>query len=134
MSPENRQANIDDELAHSDEAMRAADALFSMGLLRDAMNRLYYALFHMSLALLLTEDLEPASHRGLQSLFGLHLVKTGKLPAELGATLRRAQAFREAADYTRGFVVPEAECRREFEAARAFLAAGREFLKRTPGT
>jgi len=34
-------------------------------------------------------------------------VKAGKVPAAMGAILRRLQGYREASDYTRGFVMPE---------------------------
>lgn len=41
MSPANRQGNLAEELAHAAEALRAAEALVSLGLFRDAANRLY---------------------------------------------------------------------------------------------
>ena len=128
MSPAATTANVADELAHSEEAMRAAEALLGLNLPRDAINRLYYALYHATLALLLTESFEPTSHHGMLSLFGMHFIKPGRLPASMGATLRRIQAYREAADYTRGFVLPEEECRQEFEAGRLFLGAARGLL------
>jgi len=133
VSPANRQANIAEELAHAEEALRAAEALVSLGLFRDAANRLYYAAYHATLALLLTEDLEPATHAGLQTLLGLHFVKVGTLPASMAATLRRLQAYREASDYTRGFVMPEHECRTELEAARHYIDSVRELLLQRGG-
>jgi hypothetical protein len=128
VSPASTAANVADELSHSEEAMRAAEALLGLNLPRDAINRLYYALYHATLALLLTEGLEPTSHHGVLSLLGMHFIKPGRLPAALGATLRRIQAYREAADYTRGFVLPDEECRQEFEAGRHFLGAARQLL------
>jgi hypothetical protein len=43
VSPVNQRGNIAEELAHAEEALRAADALVGLGLFRDAANRLYYA-------------------------------------------------------------------------------------------
>ena len=40
------------------------------------------------------------THSGLIAAFGLHLVKTGQLDAELGRALNRAQQVRMVADYT----------------------------------
>lgn len=128
MTQPNRAANIAEELVHSAEAMRAAEALLALALYRDAANRLYYALYHATLAILLTEDLEPRSHQGALSLLGLHFIKPGKLPAELSATLRRIQSYREASDYTRGFVLTQSECQASFDAGRAYLQRTREFL------
>lgn len=52
MSPANQRSNIMEELAHSAEAMRAAEALITLSLYRDAVSRLYYAAYHATLALL----------------------------------------------------------------------------------
>lgn len=52
MSPANQRSNIAEELAHAAEALRAAQALISLSLFRDAANRLYYAAYHATLALL----------------------------------------------------------------------------------
>jgi uncharacterized protein (UPF0332 family) len=128
VSPANRAANIADEFVHADEALRAADALVDLGLYRDAVSRAYYAVYHATLALLLSEELEPSTHSGVVTLLGLHFVKTGKVSASLAATLRRIQGYREAADYTRGFVMPEAECRAEVRAARDYLQTIRSLL------
>jgi uncharacterized protein (UPF0332 family) len=91
VSPANRHANILEELEHATEALRAAEALVSLSLFRDAANRLYYAAYHATLALLLSEDLEPTTHSGVQTLLGLHFIKGGKLPANLGTVLKRLQ-------------------------------------------
>jgi len=133
LSPGNRQTNILEELAHAAEAQRAAEALVSLGLYRDAANRLYYAAYHATLALLLTQDLEPATHSGVQTLLGLHFVKAGKIPASMAATLRRLQGYREASDYTRGFVMPEHECRTELAATRQYLDNVRAVLDQDAG-
>jgi uncharacterized protein (UPF0332 family) len=130
VSPANQRSNIAEELAHAAEALRAAEALISLSLFRDAANRLYYAAYHATLALLLTESLEPATHAGVQTLLGLHFVKQGKVPAAMGALLRRLQGYREASDYTRGFVMPEDECRTELQATRQYIDTIRAWVDR----
>lgn len=129
MSPANQRSNIAEELAQAEEALRAADALVSLSLFRDAANRIYYAAYHATLALLLTEGLEPATHAGVQTLLGLHFVKAGKVPATMGAILRRLQGYREASDYTRGFVMPQAECQAELAATRQYIDTIRTLLE-----
>jgi uncharacterized protein (UPF0332 family) len=66
---------------------------------RAAVNRSYYAVFHMASAALLWLDVEPARHSGVQSAFGEHLVKPGLIEPEFGAILGRARRLREAQDY-----------------------------------
>lgn len=128
MSPQNRKANIAEELSQCDDALRAAEALRSLNLLRDAANRLYYAVFHAARAVLITQDIEPASHQGVLTMLGLNFIKTGLLPAQMSATFRRLQAFREAADYTVGFVVTAPDVDADLAAARDFVAQVRQYL------
>ncbi len=58
MIGENKRANVASELGRADESMRAARVLVDAALLHDAESRLYYAIYHAAVALLLTEGLE----------------------------------------------------------------------------
>jgi hypothetical protein len=129
VSPANRAANVAEEMAHARDAMRAAEALVELGLTRDAMSRLYYAVFHATLAVLLSEDLEPTTHRGALSLLGLHFVKPGRLPGDMSATFKRIQGYREACDYTRGFAVPDELARAELGAVHLYLEVVLRYLE-----
>jgi len=128
----NRRHNIADELAKAERELAAAEVLRRADILEPAETRIYYALFHAAVAILLTEGLEPRTHRGLGGLLGLHFVKRGLLDARWSRTLTQAQAARESADYERGWLsTPEAvdhglDTAREFfvEAQRIVAAAG----------
>jgi uncharacterized protein (UPF0332 family) len=69
------------------------------GLYNDALNRLYYALYHAVTALLLTSGIEPRRHRALPGLLGTHFAGTLS-PTDL-ATVARAATWRDLADYER---------------------------------
>ena len=71
-------------LDKSREKLRVAEHLLASSAYDDAVSRAYYSAFHAAQAVLLTEGLTATTHQGLVNLFGLHLVKTGKLPKELG--------------------------------------------------
>lgn len=129
MTPANIAANIAEEWAQSDDALRAAKALLGIGVLRDSVSRLYYCALHAARALLLSEGLEARSHSGVLSLLSLHFVKPGRVPAELGIVFRRVQAFRESADYTRGFVMTQAELEAEIAAVEALREQIRTYLQ-----
>ena len=87
------------ELRHSASALRAAQLLRDAGLYNDALNRLYYALYHTVTALLLTSGVEPRRHRALPGLLGTHFA--GSLsPTDL-SILARAATWRDLADYER---------------------------------
>ena len=131
MTHANRRARIASETQKGDEALRAAEALVAVGLYNDAVTRMYYAAFHYASAALVSVDVQPRSHRGLQSLFSLHLVKSGRLPFQRAKELRRLQGYREAADYDADFHFDREGAEEELGVTRSFLAAIRSFLAAT---
>ena len=69
-----------------------------------ACNRAYYAMFDAARSALLASGapVEPEvarTHNGLISAFSLHLVKTGRVPVELGRSLNKVEDLRLIADY-----------------------------------
>ncbi len=54
----------------------------------------------MAEAALALEGIEPKTHEGLKSAFGLHFIKFGRLPPELGSILRALKDERENGDYS----------------------------------
>jgi len=103
VTEENQRTAIEQEMRHSEAAMRAAHALRGLDLHNDALSRLYYALFHGTTALLLTEGIEPRRHRTISKLLGTRFVTTGALTAEDIAIVSRAQTYRDLADYERAW-------------------------------
>jgi uncharacterized protein (UPF0332 family) len=90
---------IELELGHARSAHRAAQLLRDAGLYNDALNRLYYALYHVVTALLLSAGVEARRHRALPGLLGTHF-GNALGPAEL-AVVARAATWRDLADYER---------------------------------
>lgn len=74
MTKEHRRTAIGQEVGQGQTALQAARALRGLGLRNDALNRLYYALFHHVVALLLIEGVEPRRHGALPGLMGQHVV------------------------------------------------------------
>lgn len=131
MTEDNRRENARAEAALGDDALRAAEQLLTLGLPNDAVSRAYYAGFHYARALLLTEGLEPRTHRGLVALLEQQFVTPGRLGRDVVSALARLQTFRSLADYdVRERLSPErateevASARRVVETARAVLRAG----------
>ena len=109
----------------ADESMRAARVLVDAALLHDAESRLYYAIYHAAVALLLTEGLEPRSHAGTASMLGLHFVKTGRMDPEDARLFARIQKYRLEADYGRDFVLTEAALWEDLASCQTFLDRAR---------
>ena len=119
------------EWRQATETLGAAITLLANGYNRDAMSRCYYAMMHAAKAGLATKGIETHSHRGVASLFGMHFVKTGELPSELGTNLRKANAARQNADYEARVEITGDQTRRECERAHDFVTTVREHLKRS---
>jgi uncharacterized protein (UPF0332 family) len=62
-------------------------------------SRLYYAAFHLAHAVLLTESLQPKSHKGALFLFKKNFVDTGAFDPRYSQIIARAEKYREEADY-----------------------------------
>jgi uncharacterized protein (UPF0332 family) len=90
------------EVTHGNQALASARALFDLGLFNDALSRLYYAVFHLCAALLLTEGVEPRRRRALPGLLLSHLASAG-FDASDAAAIARLSTYRDMADYERAF-------------------------------
>ena len=95
----------------------------------DAISRAYYAAFHAAQAALLFEGQKAETHRGLVSLFGLLLVKTGKIAPRFGKMLANLKDDREAGDYETITYLDEESAEHAVREASDFCAAIEEFLR-----
>jgi len=103
VTSDSRRANVEAEVQKADSALRAARALLGLGFADECVARAYYGVFHLVSAVLLTEGLEARSHQGVDHLFNLHLVRTGRLDPTLAKAFARLAQFRLQADYSRAF-------------------------------
>lgn len=125
MTEEGRRESSLAELALAEEELRIAGGLLRDGFSRVALTRAYFAVFHGARALLYAAGLEPRTHAGVQHLFNLHFVRSGRFEAAAARLLARLQKYREEADYSRAFVVDAEGAGEELDAARAFVEAVR---------
>lgn len=101
-----------DLMDKASKASASAKLLLDSGDVDGACNRAYYAMFDAARAALIwsaapVESAVAKTHSGLISAFSLHLVKTGRLPVELGKALNRAAEIRLVADYSGDEVTAE---------------------------
>jgi uncharacterized protein (UPF0332 family) len=94
-----------DLIARARRSAVSARLLLEAGDLNGACNRAYYAMFDAARAALLAGN-EPVksevikTHSGLISAFSLHLIKSGRIPAQYGKSLRQVDQIRLIADYS----------------------------------
>ncbi len=87
------------ELTRANKALLAAKTLLENQLYEDCVSRAYYAVLHAAKAALAVEGIEPQSHHAVRRMFGLHLVKVGKIEGDLARILAAEQEDREIGDY-----------------------------------
>lgn len=69
------------------------------GHFRAAVNRAYYAVFHMASAALFSQGIQRSKHSGIESAFSQFLVKSGQIEPEFSRFYQQARRQREEADY-----------------------------------
>ena len=115
------------------EKLGSAETLLRERRYEDAVSRAYYAAFHAAQAVLLTEGLSAATHQGAVNLFGLHLVKTGKLAPKFGKFLSNLKDDRENGDYEIFSGIDQETAEEAFREAGEFLTEMERYLKKTAG-
>ncbi len=64
--------------ARAMDKLQVARKVLDAGFPAEAIPPAYYACFHVAEAALSIEGVEPRTHEGLKSAFGLHFIKTGR--------------------------------------------------------
>ena len=91
-----------------------------------ACSRAYYAMYDAARACLEWASVTPErgefkTHQGLIGAFGLHLVKPGLFPVEIGRLLQNVQFVRQAADYD-AWPVSQEQAEQALAAAEKFFS------------
>ncbi len=110
--------------------LEEARVLLGQGYLDGAVSRAYYAVVNATNAALEACDVRVRSHRALMGLFGLHLIKTGKLPSGMGAILAGLQSARDEGDYNPYSSFSADEAADAIQRAETFLEAIDNLLAR----
>jgi uncharacterized protein (UPF0332 family) len=110
-------------LGKAAEALREARALAAVAAWEGATSSLYYACLHAARGLLAAIGVAAETHKGTQSLLGLHFVKDGTLAGDLLSDFGRLMADRQLADYGLMQAIGERRARENAATAATFLRA-----------
>ena len=117
------------ELNRAGKALLAAKTLLENQLYEDCVSRAYYAVLHAAKAALVTTGVEPESHRAVRRLFGLHLVKTGKIEKDFAKILTAEQEDREIGDYDIHIEIEQDTAQKRVRDAERFLERIAQYLE-----
>ncbi len=96
---ETKKALILYRLSRAEQALGESLLLADEGYYNTAMNRLYYACFYASTALLLKNDIQTQTHTGVKTMIAHHFISKGIIPQEIGKTLSALFERRQSGDY-----------------------------------
>ena len=81
------------------ETLKEAEVMKREKFYNAAINRLYYACYYATVALLLKYDIQTQTHNGVKTMLGLHFITTGILPLKIGKTFSTLFEKRHSGDY-----------------------------------
>ena len=130
MNEINKVTNIQQEWVRATTTLKEARTLAGQELWEGATSRAYYAAFHATQALLLTESLQPKSHQGVIHQFVHNFVKKGLIEPEYSQILARAAKYREEADYRHTMVFTRAQTEQTIQEVELFLKRMAQYLQK----
>ena len=99
LDQESRQALVNYRIERAHEAVHEADILAREQCYNAAVNRLHYACFYATAALLLNNNITATTHAGVKTMLGLHFVSKGVLDKEHARTFQTLFDSRHSSDY-----------------------------------
>lgn len=103
------------------EALEEAELMIAHQHYTSAANRLYYACFYATSALLTRYEMSAARHSRVIALFNQHFIRTKIVDAEVGKTLNRLFDLRNRGDYEPLVRLSEEEIRYFQQRAKQFV-------------
>lgn len=116
-------------LERSHQDLTWARGALERGEYRLALNRAYYAVFHLASAVLANLDVMRHRHSGVESAFHEYLIKPGFIEPEYGRFYREARQWREEADYHFDVEFTEEKTQDVLEQAERIVARLEQFLR-----
>lgn len=99
LSNEEREAIVAFRIQKAKDTLSEAEGIATLGYWNAVANRLYYACFYMTSALLIRNNHAAQTHSGVIHLFGLHFVRTQLISKDAGKIYSKLFEIRQTGDY-----------------------------------
>lgn len=99
LTDEERQVMVDVEIERAEKILSQVETLRANALWDTLANRLYYALYHAVISLLIKNRIQVGTHKGAVVMFSREFVKTGIFSTEEGRVFSSLEQLRESGDY-----------------------------------
>jgi|SRR6056297_255527 len=128
----NNKFNKDDlikyRIEQAENTIREIPLLIDNGLNKTAVNRIYYGMFYMLLALALENDFQTSKHSQLIGWFNKTFIKPGLLDIKFGKIINDAYENRSDSDYGLFIEFSKEEVEELFKEMKIFIAEIKNYL------
>ena len=129
MTPEERQILVAMQVERAHRFLNQADEMMDMDYSDMAVNRFYYACFHIVQALFIKKEIVAHTHLGMLTQFSKCFVKTEMVSLEDGSFLARLFQLRQKADYNCAYDITKEEAQSLKEPTHAFVEKIENLIK-----
>jgi len=129
LTEEERKSVVDYRLKKAKETFAEVAVQMENNLFRTAANRLYYACYYATTALLVKDCHDAHTHSGVKTLLGLHYVNSNKIEKSLAKMYGLLFNLRQSSDYEDWITIDEEDIQPFLEPAAKFIAEIENLLK-----
>jgi uncharacterized protein (UPF0332 family) len=130
LSDEERDAIVFYRIQKANETLKEAEGIAQLGFWNAVANRLYYACYYVTTALLIYNGHTAQTHSGVIRLFGLNFVVTGKVSREQSKFYSKLFELRQTGDYDDLYYLTEEEVQPLIKAAFTYIKEIEMLLKK----
>lgn len=128
LTSEERRIIVGLEMEKAQATFHEAKMNAQMGLWSVVSNRLYYAIYHTVIALLVSEGVQVGTHQGAQNQFGKYFVTTGKFGLDDARLYTLLLNIRQKADYNCSYNTDSEEMQPLIPRVQEFIDKAKSYL------
>jgi uncharacterized protein (UPF0332 family) len=129
LSNDERDAVVTYRIQKAKDTLNEAEGIAQLEYWNSAINRLYYACYYITTALLIQNGFSAQTHSGVIRLFGLNFIAKGLISKEHAKFYSKLYELRQTGDYDDLYNLTEEEVKPLIVPARKFIETIESFLK-----
>lgn len=129
LSDDERDAILAFRIQKSKDTLDEAKGIATLGYWNAVANRLYYACYYVTSALLIKNEYAAQTHRGVIHLLGLHFIKNGMISKDAGKFYSKLYELRQTGDYDDLFNLAEEDVKPMIISAQSYIDEIIQFME-----
>ena len=108
-------------MEQSKESLKASEIMLENDMIKDSINRSYYAAFYAMKSVLALDEIDFKRHKDVVAYFNKEYVAKEKFSRELGRMIARLQQLREKSDYDDFFIASIEKAKLQIDSVRQLI-------------